>query len=53
VILLCTININEQVKFNVPKVAWKAMILSLNCIIIKEKETHNHIKALIKKNSEF
>jgi predicted transcriptional regulator len=53
VILLCMININEQVKFNAHEVAWKAMSLSLNCIIIKEKETHNHIEALIKKNSEF
>jgi hypothetical protein len=46
-------NINEQVKFNAREVAWKAMSLSLNCIIIKEKETHNRIEALIKKNSEF
>jgi hypothetical protein len=40
-------------KFSVCEVTWKAMSLSLNCIIIKEKETHNHIEALIKKNSEF
>ena len=46
-------NINEQVKFNVREVAWKAMSLSLNFIIIKEKETHNRIEALIKKNSKF
>jgi hypothetical protein len=53
VILLCTININEQVNFNMHKVTWRAMSLNLNCIIIKEKETHNRIEALIKKNYEF
>jgi hypothetical protein len=40
-------------KFSAREVAWKAMSLSLNCIIIKEKETHNRIEALIKKNFEF
>jgi hypothetical protein len=40
-------------KFSVCEVTWKVMSLSLNCIIIKEKETHNHIEELIKKNYEF
>jgi hypothetical protein len=40
-------------KFSAREVTWKAMSLSLNCIILEEKETHNHIEALIKKNSEF
>jgi hypothetical protein len=40
-------------KFSAREVAWKAMSLSLICIIIEEKETHNRIEALIKKNSEF
>jgi hypothetical protein len=53
VIFLFTININEQVNFNVHEFTWKATSLSLNCIIIKEKETHNRIKELIKKNSKF
>jgi hypothetical protein len=40
-------------KFSACKVAWKEMNLSLICIIIEEKETHNRIEELIKKNSEF
>jgi hypothetical protein len=40
-------------KFSACEVAWKVMSLNLNCIIIKEKETHNRIKALFKKNFEF
>jgi hypothetical protein len=39
--------------FSACEVAWKAMSLSLIYIIIEEKETHNCIKALIKKNSKF
>jgi hypothetical protein len=34
------------------KVIWEVMSLSLICIISEEKETHNRIGALIKKNSE-
>jgi hypothetical protein len=37
----------------VREASWKATSLSLNCIILEEKETHNHIEALIKNNSEF
>jgi hypothetical protein len=40
-------------KFSVREVVWKAMSLSLICIILEEKETHNCIGALIKKNSKF
>jgi hypothetical protein len=40
-------------KFGVREVAWKAMSLSLIYIIIEEKETHNLIEALIKKNFKF
>jgi hypothetical protein len=40
-------------KFSVGEVIWKAMSLSLNFIILEEKETHNRIKALIKSSFEF
>jgi hypothetical protein len=40
-------------KFSAHEVAWKTMNLSLNCIILEQKETHNHIEELIKKNSKF
>jgi hypothetical protein len=42
-----------RLKFSAREVIWKAMSLSLICIILEEKETHNRIRALIKKNSEF
>jgi hypothetical protein len=42
-----------RLNFSVHEVVWKVMSLSLICIILEEKETHNCIKALIKKNSEF
>jgi hypothetical protein len=40
-------------KFSACEVSWKAMSLILMCIILEEKETHNRIEALIKKNYEF
>ena len=40
-------------KFSACEFSWKAMSLSLICIILEEKETHNRIEALIKKNYEF
>jgi hypothetical protein len=40
-------------KFSAHEVAWRVMSLSLICIIIEEKETHNRIEALIKNISEF
>jgi hypothetical protein len=39
--------------FSAHEVIWKAMSLSLICIILEEKETHNHIGALIKNDYEF
>jgi hypothetical protein len=53
VMLLCTIIWMYNLNFSACEVIWKAMSLSLICIILEEKETHNHIKELIKKNSEF
>jgi hypothetical protein len=42
-----------KLNFSAREVVWKAMSLSLICIILEEKETHNRIGALIKNNSEF
>jgi hypothetical protein len=42
-----------RLNFSACEVIWKVMSLSLICIILEEKETHNRIGALIKKNSEF
>jgi hypothetical protein len=53
VMLLCMIIWMYKLNFSAREVIWKAMSLSLICIILEEKETHNHIGALIKNNSEF
>ena len=42
-----------RLKFSAREVIWKAMSLSLISIILEEKETHNRIEALIKRNFEF
>ena len=56
-VLPCDIAMHDKYKWigqvNALKATWKEMSLILNCIIIKEKETHNRIEALIKNNSEF